>query len=109
MRKYAHILVLLALIAWVAAYLFEPYFDAAYWFTLDALAKAFLSGAVALVMTGYTANTIAVALFILACSNLTDELFFDPTVTNWNEYAFGALVIGYSLYRIGFAYGKPTT
>ena len=108
MKRYAHFLVLAALIAWLAAYLLEPYFEASYWFTLDAIAKALLSGAVTLVMTGYAANTIAVSLFALALSNLCDELFFDPTKTEVNELVFAALVIGYASYKIGSHYGKPS-
>lgn len=105
MKKLAEISVLAALVLWVSAYLAAPYFSSGFWFLMDAAAKVCLSGAVAIVMTGYLARTIAVSLFILSISNLLDELFFDPQVTSNNEYLFGAIVLIYTIFKI--LYGKP--
>jgi len=105
MKKLAEILVLAALVLWVSGYLAAPYFDSGFWFLMDASAKVCLSGAVAIVMTGNLSQTIATSLFILAVSNLLDELFFDPQVTSNNEYLFGSIVLIYAIYKI--LYGKP--
>ena len=108
MRDAARIATLLALISWLAAYVGEPLFEAGYWFTLDALAKFFLTGAVALVATDQLFRIIACSLFMLACSNLSDELFFDNTTTGWNEYVFGMIVIAYAVYKSLKLYGSST-
>jgi len=108
MRKYAHIAALFALVAWLAAYIGEPFFEADYWFTLDAFAKFFLTGAVAFVATDYLFKVIANCLFILAGSNLLDELFLNPQSTGINEYFFAVVVIVYALIKIVTMYALPT-
>jgi hypothetical protein len=108
MRKYAQIASLLALIAWLAAYIGEPFFEAGYWFTLDAFAKFFLTGAVAIVATDYLFQVIANCLFILAGSNLLDELFFNPQSTGINEYLFASIVVVYACIKIVTMYAIPT-
>lgn len=38
-------------------------------------------------------HTVATIGFWFSVSNLCDELFFDPTKTQWNEYAFALIII----------------
>jgi peptidoglycan/LPS O-acetylase OafA/YrhL len=106
-RLPAH-LVTLTLIAWVAAYLGVGTFGDKYWFVLDAIGKLSLSIAIAIVIKGYYAQTIANSMAVLAASNLVDELFFNPESTGLNEYIFGLCVLIYTGYKIVTLYALPT-
>lgn len=106
MKNLPAFLMCCALVAWVAAYIGEPNYEAAYWFTLDALAKVCITGAVALKLHRPAEKLIAVNLFILASSNLSDELFFDPTVTSVNEYFFAAIVALYTTFKLAVMYAS---
>lgn len=44
--------------------------------------------AIIMMQTRRSSYIIAEGIFLLTISNLLDELFFDPTKTQWNEWAF---------------------
>lgn len=106
MKKLTEILIAGALIIWIAGYVGTPYFESWYWFLMDSIAKLCLTGSVVFLATTYMEKCLSISLFALAGSSLMDELFFDPTATQWNEYLFGGCVLAYLLIKIGFFYGQ---
>lgn len=80
----------------------EPYVKDVY-FVGVAIAWQTISLLVWLIVKQSGSRILKVSSLILvmfALNNLTDEIFFDPYVTGWNEYVFGIAVVLWAQYFI---------
>lgn len=72
--------------------------DAGY-FIADAFCWCVALGIIVLTTTG-SVRIIAEGIFLLTISNFLDEVFFDPTVTQWNEWLFAGSVLALTAYKL---------
>lgn len=45
-------------------------------------------------------QTVLSAIIILSCGELIDELFFNPTIWQWNEVAFFVMALTYLYFKL---------
>jgi len=96
MNLQAKIMFIMATVFIIVAYSFLPILPKGAFYILTALAFVGCFGALYLQTTGAWSLAVFV-VWLLSLNNLGDELFFDPTEMDWNEWIGFLLIIAITL------------